>query len=251
MNREEIILSHITKSGLGLEIGPSYSPVAPKRDGWNVVSIDHLDAGSLRAKYLAWGVDVTKIEEVDYLASGDGIFSPIGEEEKFDYIIASHVIEHMPDIVSFLADCEKLLKLNGVLSLAIPDKNRCFDYLKPLSTAGQIIQAFFEKRNRHLPGVIFDAHALHVKHKKSGEILWFTDVTEDELSYVHTKLEAKKIMDDYVNSGKYMDVHAWQFTPKSFLEILDDLIAIGLTRMRLVSSTETIGHEFFISLRKT
>jgi len=248
MPRKKIILNDVTKNALGLEIGPSYNPVAPKKEGWNVQSIDHLDAVGLREKYSAWGVDVSNIEDVDYIAGEDGIFQAIGEADKFDYIIASHVIEHMPDIISFLLDCEKLLKLGGLLSLAIPDKRYCFDFLKPLSTTGQIIQANLEKRKRHSPGVIFDAHALHVSYK--GEIVWGGEIEEGNLTFIHTPKEAIKIMEDYILSGNFMDVHAWQFTPKSLPSIFRDLINLGFIKMEIIAESESFGYEFFIALKK-
>jgi len=85
----------------------------------------------LRAKYTNHGVDLAKIEEVDYVWQG---FSQFIGATKFDWIIASHVIEHVPCVISFLRDCESVLKPDGVLSLAIPDKRRCFDKLREKSS---------------------------------------------------------------------------------------------------------------------
>jgi hypothetical protein len=36
MTREEIILSHVRRNGLGLEIGAGCSPIAPKKHGFSV-----------------------------------------------------------------------------------------------------------------------------------------------------------------------------------------------------------------------
>jgi 2-polyprenyl-3-methyl-5-hydroxy-6-metoxy-1,4-benzoquinol methylase len=246
-NRKKIF-HLIDKSGLGLEIGPSYNPIAPKRDGWNVEIVDHLDAESLRKKYAVWGVNVSAIEEVDYVVGSSDMFSAIGEESRYDFIIASHVIEHMPDVVKFLVDCEKLLKTDGILSLIIPDKRFCFDILKPLTTTGQIIQAHIEERSRHTPGTIFDAHALHIKNGES--IVWSGDRNPTELKFMHSIAEAKKIMDDYIELGQFKDVHAWQFVPASFEMIISDLIEIGLLKLNKAASFNTEGHEFFVSLRK-
>ena len=37
------------------------------------------------------------------------------------------MIEHTPDLIAFLADCDAVLKDTGVLSLVIPDKRYSFD----------------------------------------------------------------------------------------------------------------------------
>jgi len=36
MTREEFILEHIKRDGLGLEIGAGWSPIAPKKQGFRV-----------------------------------------------------------------------------------------------------------------------------------------------------------------------------------------------------------------------
>lgn len=36
MTREEVILAHIKRDGLGLEIGAGWSPIAPKKQGFRV-----------------------------------------------------------------------------------------------------------------------------------------------------------------------------------------------------------------------
>jgi len=43
----EQLLRYIDKNGHGVEIGPSHSPVAPKRAGYKVHIIDHLDREGL------------------------------------------------------------------------------------------------------------------------------------------------------------------------------------------------------------
>jgi 2-polyprenyl-3-methyl-5-hydroxy-6-metoxy-1,4-benzoquinol methylase len=47
----------------------------------------------------------------------------IGERHRYDWIVASHVID-VPNLVAFLIDCEALLKPGASLVLAVPDK-RC------------------------------------------------------------------------------------------------------------------------------
>src|SRR6266566_3060251 len=44
MTREEIILKHIKRDGLGLEIGASCAPVAPKKRGFRVHVLDDCDS---------------------------------------------------------------------------------------------------------------------------------------------------------------------------------------------------------------
>ena len=51
MTREEKLLLHIKKDGVGVEIGASHSPIASKKAGYNVHVIDHATRAELLEKY--------------------------------------------------------------------------------------------------------------------------------------------------------------------------------------------------------
>jgi 2-polyprenyl-3-methyl-5-hydroxy-6-metoxy-1,4-benzoquinol methylase len=247
MTREQIVLRLVDRSGKGLEIGPSYNPIAPKSQGWSVETVDHLDAERLREKYAAWGVDPSKVEEVDHVIADKSLAETVGKRDYFDFVIASHVIEHTPDFVGFLKDCQRLLKPNGVLSLAVPDKRFCFDVFQSLTTTGMVFQAHHEERKRHSPGTIFDAYANHIM--ADGALVGF-DRMHPHLQLVHDIRQSTALTRAYIGSGAFTDTHAWNFTPSSFLLIIQDLCDMGLIDLGTVAFHETIGFEFFVSLRK-
>jgi hypothetical protein len=58
MTREEVILEHIKRDGLGLEIGAGWSPIAPKKQGFRVHVLDHCDKKALIEKYRPHGIAV-------------------------------------------------------------------------------------------------------------------------------------------------------------------------------------------------
>src|SRR5215472_16236774 len=122
MTRNELLLSMFDSSGVGLEIAAGFNPLLPKA-GYRVETLDHAAADELRHKYQNDpNVDVAKIEEVDFVADGRPIAEVVGKPGYYDYIVASHVIEHAPDLLGFLKGCETLLKHHGTLVLAVPDK---------------------------------------------------------------------------------------------------------------------------------
>ena len=70
-SRSEMLLAPIPRDGKILEVGPSYRPIAPKSDGWNTKILDHTTRDGLVAKYTGHpGVDIGRIEEVDFIWSG-------------------------------------------------------------------------------------------------------------------------------------------------------------------------------------
>src|SRR5260221_13919648 len=127
MTREEIIMAHVKRDGLGLEIGPSYAPIAPKKQGFRVHVLDYCDQNALIEKCRPAGLNVDNIEGVDFIWDGRPYADLVGQRNVYDWIIASHVIEHTTDLIGFLNDCDSLLKKDGILSLAVPDKRFCFD----------------------------------------------------------------------------------------------------------------------------
>ena len=127
MTREEIILSQIKRDGLGLEIGAGCAPVAPKKQGFRVHVLDHCDRKALIEKYRRHEVNIENIEEVDFVWDGRSYTELIGRRHIYDWIIGSPVLEHTTDLIGFLNDCDSLLKKDGVVLLAVPDKRYCFD----------------------------------------------------------------------------------------------------------------------------
>ncbi len=241
MSRVEKALAFVDRDGFGLEIGPSHAPIAPKRAGFNVDILDYMGADGLREKFKDEGVDLSQIEDVDYVWGGEPLYELVGGKAKYDWIIASHVIEHVPDLASFLGDCEEVLRPEGVVSLIIPDKRYCFDHFRPHTTTGQVLDALERRSKRPTPGSVFD----HVAN--SVEIAWSSG-QKAALSPTYSFDRARFLWDHAIRSGDYVDAHNWCFTPTSFRLILQDLNSLGLTGLHVAHEFETVGLEFFVTL---
>lgn len=244
-DRNDILLEGIDRRSLGLEIGPSHRPTAAKRDGFNVRILDHLDAPGLRAKYADHGVDVAAIEEVDYVWRGESLEELVAGE-RFAWIIASHVIEHVPDFVGFLRSCERILAPGGVLSLAVPDKRYCFDCERENSSLARVVDVALAQPTNHSPGTAAE-YFLKVR-KKGGQISWHAGHAGN-LEPIHGLDDALRAM-EMVRQGHYYDLHEWVFTCDSFRQLIRDLGDLGLVGFRERLFTPTQGCEFFVTLEK-
>jgi len=247
LGREQKALYLIDKNGLGLEIGPSHNPLASKSKGFNVEIVDHLDANGLKEKYKDHQVNLNNIEEVDYVVDGRPLDELIGKKEYYDWIIASHVVEHVPNLVGFLQQCEKLLKFGGRLSLIIPDKRYCFDFFNNTTSTGQLLQAYNQNLLRPSSGQVFDhfSNAAFV----NGSGAWSSSTTEKK-ELVHNFEFAKKMYMEVINSFTYIDVHCWRFTPISFRLIINDLQNLDLINLNIEKEFGTSGCEFYLTLKK-
>jgi SAM-dependent methyltransferase len=250
MDRNEKMLSSIDKAMRGLEIGPSFSPIAPKSAGYNITVLDHLCADDLRLKYQGHaGVNPEKIEEVDVVWDGKPFGALFAGVEKFDYIIASHVIEHTPDLIGFLNGCASILRPTGVLILAIPDKRYCFDFYRERSGIGSIIDASLRQDNRHSPGTALE-HLL-LATAKEGHVVWAAEdpVTDPTaLTKVHSLNQALAGFNKVANTTDYIDFHRWAFTPNQFRLIIHQLNRLEIIKLRESLFFDSVGCEFIIKL---
>jgi predicted SAM-dependent methyltransferase len=238
-------LALVDRDGLGLEVGPSHSPIAPKRQGFNVHVVDYLDADGLREKFIAEGVDVDQIEDVDFVWSGEPLPELVGGRHSYDWVIASHAIEHIPDLVSFLGGCEEILKPGGVVSLIIPDKRYCFDHFQPLSTTGNVLDAYLQHRTRPTPGNVFDFYVNHTL--SDNQISWSAEdrgqfAMTYKFDYAQQQLEHARDQDDY------LDAHVWRFVPESFRLVVQDLQRLRLTSLKIEREFPSTGNEFYVTL---
>lgn len=248
-HRIHVMRGMFNKSGLGLEIGPSFRPVAAKSEGFNVKIVDHATADDLRQKYQGKAkAAVDRIEDVDHVWQGGSLVETIGEAGRFDYVIASHVIEHTTDIIRFLRDCESLLKSDGALVLAVPDKRYCFDFFRPVSTLGEALQAYMEKRDRHSIATLFDHNNLLAKNGTLGA--WSKTTPPDDVRLLFDTNSAMVRTESALSSPLYTDAHAWQFTPSSFLFLLADLRRLGLISLYETEMVDGTNCEFFVRLQK-
>jgi SAM-dependent methyltransferase len=245
MNRNKKILNSINKNGCGLEIGPSHRPIAAKRDGFNVHILDHLTKEKLIEIYQTHGVDLEAIEEVDFVWNGES-FSELTKVTKYyDWIIASHVIEHTPDLIGFLKDCDAILKDDGVISLVVPDKRYCFDRFRPLTGLSRIIDSHYHQASLHSAGTVAEYYLNVVS--KNGSIAWDVNVV-GEYGFIHSLEDARRGIDRVIENEEYIDVHSWCFTPHSFRLIINDLYNLGIISFKEVFFSSTVGCEFYITL---
>ena len=142
--RREILENIIDiKSLRGLEIGPLTSPIVRPEDiegRGQIFYLDHLSKAGLKEKYKDdSSINVEKIVNVDFVCSDGDIVRSV-EDKVFDYVIASHVIEHSPNLLKFVEDISSILSPGGLLFLIIPDKRFTFDLKRPETTFGEVLE---------------------------------------------------------------------------------------------------------------
>jgi predicted SAM-dependent methyltransferase len=221
---------------------------------------DHLDTAGLREKYADdANVDIDKIVDIDVVLGAQTLPEAVGDM-RFDYVIASHVIEHVPDVVGWLRGIAAVLKPGGILSLAIPDKRFTFDALRQVTTFACLVESHF--LDRRCPGFreVLDhaMNAVTVPNAVSMQALWRGDMGVADLPYEHPGLieelgeEGLRSHFEQINAGRYIDVHVHVFTPASFINVITSLARVGMLDFRMVAffPTKENDMEFFVSLER-
>ncbi len=234
-----------------IEIGPSHAPIAPKADGWRSFIVDHTDQAGLRAKFTGLGVNLDAIEPVDAIWAGGPLDAAIPPERagSFDLLIASHVFEHLPDPIRFLDSASRLLKPEGVVALAIPDKRFCFDYFRPVATTADMLEAWFARRATHPPRTLWNHATATVTMDGVGA--WGQHpVSRPAYQSVagFTRAAAEARFDALDADAAYEDAHAWMLTPAVFTQIMLELAQLELTAWKIRTCEGPLGCEFLVHL---
>lgn len=239
--------SRIDPTRAGLEIGPCHNAVAPKRLGYRTTIVDHLDQSALQDKYRTHGFDISLIEEVDRVWTGEPLPRLLSGLAPFSWVVASHVAEHVPDLLRFLRENLEILAPDGHLILALPDHRRCFDTRRRPSSLAQVLDAWARGDTRPTPGSVAEHHLKAVS--RGGRLAWSTWWI-GHLRNIHTPQESRALFDASRQDDKYRDVHVWCFTPDSFADLIGDLAALGLLEARIVEGPRPRGYEFLVVLAR-
>ena len=139
--RLRTLAAHVrVNTSIGLEIGACNKPTVPAGEG----ICRYADFRSARDMVDLWGLDAATVCHVEYILDRSACISE-QISDKFDYIVACHVIEHVPDPIGYLHGLAKLLNPGGIVMLAVPDKRTTFDLHRPLTTIDHLLMDFYDK----------------------------------------------------------------------------------------------------------
>jgi SAM-dependent methyltransferase len=143
-NTRDSALAHRYLDGLrGVEIGGA-AHNAFHLDTINVDRTDSMDTVYKREERELAGRPMP----VDVVASGDDL--PFADDE-FDFVLASHVIEHLPDPIRALEEWLRVAR--RYVFLVVPHRDRTFDRERPLTPVSELLErhaaAFDSEEDRH------------------------------------------------------------------------------------------------------
>jgi SAM-dependent methyltransferase len=125
--------------GQGIEIGALHMPLRVPRSA-KVKYVDRFSADDLRKHYPE--LNDKEIVNVDIVTDGERLDAI--EDSTQDFVIANHFIEHCQNPIGAVVNMLRVLKLGGVLYLAIPDKRCSFDADRPSTSLDHLMRDYEE-----------------------------------------------------------------------------------------------------------
>lgn len=236
---EKWIFDNLQTDKLGLEISPLFRPATDKKIH-NVHYTDYTTTEDNISKHAHY--EHPEIVDIDFVwTPGKKLKDCTPTRNNYDWAIASHVLEHVPDPVGWMLEVFEVLKTGGILSLALPDRNKCFDRNRNLTEVSEWIHAWLSEDKRPNARQLYDFLSNVTTEDGSGKILAQNHYTKDE---------ALNFTFNSHSTGQYFDAHCSVFTGESFTIMINELNQLGIMNVT-VSDVKEGADEFYIQLTKT
>jgi len=239
LSRRNIFFANkpFSKDLKGLEVGPfTRATVYPSEA--EMYYADYYSTEELKEQAKTLNIPTESILDVHYVLKTDELHVKLGND-KFDFIIANHVLEHVVDPFRWLKNLEPALKPNGRFLITLPDKRLSFDKFRSDTNLAHFIEDFLMGGERSINEHAIDA-ALYYDYGYVGK-------ENDSAARLNLEFVQRSRLE--IHPG--MHVHVFQ--ADNFLnKVLLPFLAIGFLNLRLETFefNESLG-EFSFSLVKT
>jgi len=182
INRQSIATKFL--SGDGIEIGALHHPL-PVPATARVRYLDRMSRDDLVRHYTELaGTDLVPVDIVD---NGETLATVT--DNACDFVIANHFLEHCENPLLALQNMVRVLKRNGILYLAIPDKRFTFDVDRPLTPFSHLVDDY-NKGPEHSRRAHFEEFAQYVHKIQDPE-------------------QIRKNADAFIENDRSIHFHVW------------------------------------------
>lgn len=219
--------------GEGVELGPGHHPFPLPLGGVSVRYVDRWEPSENRDLFPELGEDA-RFPEPDIVANLDTDRLKKVASESQDFVIASHVLEHLAEPLGQIEDIYRVLRYGGTALIVLPDRRYTFDRSRRPTALGHLVEEY----EQQVTTVADD----HIEDFLRGVDGWSSSWTEAERRGA-IELHRKRSI----------HVHCW--TQEEFFPVIEQtMMGMGM-RWELLETLfvgEVPGsHEFGVVLRKT
>jgi SAM-dependent methyltransferase len=219
--------------GHGVELGPGHHPFPLPFGGVTVRYVDRWEPSENRALFPELG-DEAPFPEPDVVANLDidRLTSiPSGSQ---DFVIASHVLEHLAEPLGQIEEIHRVLRDGGTVLILLPDRRHTFDLHRQPTSLDHLISEY-----RRQVTTVDDEH---IEEFMRNTDVWSPDWSTAER---HEAMETHR--------RRSIHVHCW--SESEFLPVIEHTMTVMGMRWELLDTLfveEVPGSlEFGVVLRKT
>lgn len=249
LERRAFVESHVDVSSTKiLEIGamdtPLYRPhEADIRflDWYSTSELESFLEGNPRRK-------ADQVVDVDFAIKKKRFSTDV--PEKFDLVIASHVIEHIPDVVAWIQEIENVLTPSGRVFLAVPDRRYTFDIVRQETDAVDLIRCYDE--DLEIASYYQILRDLYYYRPVRGEDAW-SDPSQLDGKVKEKRFPLSVAMEKARRLAEsYNSVHCHVFSFPSFSPLWADLLEAEMFKLRLmeIADVPERANEFHVLFGK-
>lgn len=198
MTHEEKVARWIGHGARGVEIGPGSSPV-PGLEPRPV----YVDC------FKAFGAESSL---ADYYGHAGAL--PF-HDHSLDYVVASHVLEHVANPAAALAEWRRVTRSGGLIYLVVPDRRLTFDRPRPLTAVSHFLY--------DLAAGTTACDASHIDDFAFGVDWSAFNPETPEAAIPAARADLARGMHAAVGRGEDINIHFHTFEPSSLLELLTAL----------------------------
>lgn len=198
MTHADKVRQWIPSGTTGVEIGPGVAPIA----GFDPAPI-YVDC------FKDFGPEPCR---ADYY--GDACSLPF-HSNSLDYVASSHVLEHVANPVTALAEWYRVLRPGGIIYLVVPDRRATWDRARELTTVEHILDDYVHGTTA--------SDATHIDEflDRVNWSEWQPSVAPDEIPA--RRAEMRHVFHGSVAAGLPINIHFHTFEPANLRELFETL----------------------------
>jgi SAM-dependent methyltransferase len=127
--------------GSGVELGPGHNPFPLAYPGATAAYVDRWEPAENRALFVELG-DEAAFPKPDVVCNLDTDRLKMLDDQSQDFVIASHVLEHMANPIALLDDIHRVLRPGGIALVLLPDMRRTFDNRRPVTDLDHLVREY-------------------------------------------------------------------------------------------------------------
>lgn len=218
-----------------LEIGALAHPILKCEDG-NIFYVDRLSKEELKAQF--WydpNCQSEKLIDIDFVWQQSKTLKEC-VKDSFDFVIASHVAEHVPNLIGWINQIADVLNPTGQLRLVFPDGRYSFDMKRQSSRLSDLLAAWMRKLDCPDTHLVLDFslnkvddHCPSTIHSYSADEF---DASEFESQFEF--IEALEWGERTLDPNHYEDVHCWVLHLNLFAQLMISLVSNDIIKLSCV-----------------